>query len=79
MCTLRVHHNIIIIIKIKINNIYFIINYCTVQVVFVDNLEAMEPPFSVVGPTLQSYVSVFPEKTNAEFVEVLYLYHCLFA
>jgi diaminopimelate epimerase len=39
-------------------------------VVFVDSLDAMDPPFAVVGPVMEKHPA-FPAKVNAEFVQVL--------
>ena len=38
--------------------------------VFVDSFDEMDPPFSIVGPLVESH-EMFPEAVNAEFVEVL--------
>ncbi|KAJ1418984.1 Diaminopimelate epimerase [Ochromonadaceae sp. CCMP2298] len=40
------------------------------SVIFVDNLETMDPSFSTVGPLVERHVD-FPEKVNAEFVQVV--------
>ena len=39
------------------------------QVTFVPDLAALDPPFPVVGPALESHPA-FPQKVNAEFVQV---------
>ena len=40
------------------------------SIIFVDSFDKMDPPFSVVGPLVESH-EMFPEAVNAEFVEVL--------
>jgi len=40
------------------------------SVVFVDDLEKMSPPFATVGPLFESN-EAFPQRVNAEFVQVL--------
>jgi hypothetical protein len=37
---------------------------------FVDSLEGMQPPFEIIGPAVEGCTTVFPERVNAEFVEV---------
>lgn len=39
------------------------------QIIFVENLEKMNPTFSQIGPVMENH-PVFPERVNAEFVEV---------
>jgi diaminopimelate epimerase len=39
-------------------------------VIFVDSFAAMDPPFSTIGPVIEAHPT-FPQKVNAEFVEVL--------
>ena len=58
---------VIIIIIIIICIIYE--NYCCYQVIFVESFTAMIPPFPVVGPLVEKHI-MFPERVNAEFVEV---------
>ncbi len=36
---------------------------------FVDDLDRMDPPFAQIGPAVESH-EAFPEKVNAEFVQV---------
>lgn len=43
----------------------------TPQVVFVDSLDAMDSTFEVLGPLLESCTAAFPQRVNAEFVQVL--------
>ena len=38
-----------------------------------DSLSDMDPPFEVVGPLLEAYTAAFPDRVNAEFVEVCYV------
>lgn len=40
------------------------------SVIFVDDLETMNPPFTTVGPLIERHIS-FPQKINAEFAQVL--------
>lgn len=40
------------------------------SIIFVEDLDSMDPPFSVIGP-LAEKSPVFPEKVNTEFVQVL--------
>ncbi len=42
------------------------------QVIFVDNLGSMDPSFDALGPAVEGHHS-FPQKVNAEFVEVRYI------
>ena len=51
----------------------FSISYvrCVAQVVFVDSLDKMDPAFEVLGPVLENCTAAFPQRVNAEFVEVL--------
>ena len=39
-----------------------------------DALDRMDPPFEVIGPAFESS-DIFPERVNAEFVEVKLFYH----
>jgi diaminopimelate epimerase len=39
-------------------------------VIFVDSFDTMNPPFSQIGPVVESHPA-FPQKVNAEFVQVL--------
>jgi len=39
-------------------------------VIFVDSFESMNPPFATIGPVIESH-PVFPQRVNAEFVQVL--------
>ena len=48
--------------------IYAVLNSLT-QVVFVEDLDNMSPPFATVGPIFECHPS-FPQKINAEFVQV---------
>eukprot|EP00600_Ochromonadales_sp_CCMP1393_P009635 CAMPEP_0174956128 /NCGR_PEP_ID=MMETSP0004_2-20121128/1358_1 /TAXON_ID=420556 /ORGANISM="Ochromonas sp., Strain CCMP1393" /LENGTH=302 /DNA_ID=CAMNT_0016204119 /DNA_START=187 /DNA_END=1095 /DNA_ORIENTATION=- len=41
------------------------------SIMFVDDLESMSPPFGTIGPQVESSVAFFPERVNAEFVQVL--------
>lgn len=43
------------------------------QVTFVDDLDSMDPPFSVLGPLVSNNTDQYPEKVNAEFAQVHYL------
>lgn len=39
-------------------------------IIFVDSFESMDPPFSTIGPVVECHPD-FPQRVNAEFVEVL--------
>lgn len=39
-------------------------------ITFVEDLDTMEPPFSTIGPLFEKH-PMFPEKVNAEFVQVI--------
>ena len=49
---------------------FFFILFVFKKVVFVDNLETLDPPFNVIGPLFESNAA-FPQRVNAEFVKVL--------
>ena len=49
----------------------FVINsYCYIQITFVDDLDKMEPSFNIIGPLFEKDIA-FPQKVNAEFVQVM--------
>lgn len=39
-------------------------------IIYVNDLDTMDPPFSTIGPVLESH-ETFPEKCNIEFVQIL--------
>ena len=39
-------------------------------VIFIDDLDSMDPPFSSVGPVIENHPA-FPERVNAEFAQVI--------
>ena len=45
-------------------------------VMFFDSLETLDPPFHVVGPIIEKH-PVFPQRVNAEFIQVLSRSHLL--
>ena len=56
--------------------IFIIIFIFIFKVIFVDDLTTMSPPFQVLGPSLESHL-MFPQRVNAEFVQVrLYRHLC---
>ena len=40
------------------------------QISFVDDLDSMNPSFDVIGPLVESCTACYPERVNAEFVQV---------
>lgn len=40
------------------------------NIIFVDDLEAMNPPFSVIGPVMEKHPA-FPQRVNTEFTQVI--------
>jgi diaminopimelate epimerase len=45
-------------------------------IIFVDNLDTMDPPISIIGPILENH-EIFPEKANIEFVQIISKSHVL--
>jgi diaminopimelate epimerase len=62
-------NNNVIFIAIIIIIIISSSQHCCYQVIFVESFTAMIPPFPIVGPLVEKHV-MFPERVNAEFVEV---------
>ncbi len=46
------------------------VHFTLLQVSFVDHLDMMNPSFEAMGPLVESCTEYYPERVNAEFVQV---------
>lgn len=54
-------------------------HFSLMQISFVDDLDSMNPSFDVIGPLVESCTAYYPERVNAEFVQVdSVLFLCIF-
>lgn len=72
--------NKVINIPLQIKDKIYYINACSMGnphgIIFVDNLNTMDPSISVIGPIIENH-EVFPEKANIEFVQIISKSHVL--
>lgn len=55
-------------------------HFIPMQISFVDDLDSMNPSFDVIGPLVESCTTYYPERVNAEFVQVAttMLFMCIY-
>ena len=54
-------------------------HFIPMQISFVDDLDSMNPSFDVIGPLVESCTAYYPERVNAEFVQVAtMLFICIY-